>query len=190
VALYQIYAYLHVLGALGWFLSLGIEAVVLTQLGRATSPERAREVLASLRGNRILGPVAALLLLVPGVYLAETAWSAHPPWIGAGYLTFILVFALGAAVTGRRLVRLERELGRPGGTSQRFEAPMSALRVSYYARLGLLLGATFAMVVKPEAAGCMTAVGFGLALGLVASWAANRSARTGVERAIGAHVNG
>jgi hypothetical protein len=188
MALYRIYVYLHVLGAMGWFLAMGIEAAVLFQLARATSLERRREALAGFRGNRLLGPVSALLVLGPGIYMAQTTWTPHPPWVGMGYLTFILAFLLGAAVTGRRMIRLERELGAATDPSRAIAVPLTALRVSLYARIGLLLGATYAMVVKPQAVGGVAAVVIGLAVGLLAALAANRgvsrsSASTGVATA-------
>jgi hypothetical protein len=174
VTFYRIVVYLHVLGVLGWFLGLGVEAAALVQLGRAGSLERKREALSVFRDNRVLGPISALLVLGPGIYMAQTVWSSHPPWVGLGYLTFIVVFALGAALTGRPIIKLERALAAE--PPRDVAAPLGMLRVSLYARLGLLLGVTFAMVVKPEALGCVAGVALGLALGLAAALAANRSA--------------
>jgi hypothetical protein len=170
VALYRIVVYLHVLGAAGWFLSAGLEVASLVLLTRARDLDAARTALAPLRANRVLGPSAALLVLVPGVYMAESVWSARPAWVGLGYLTFIAVFVLGAAVTGRATVRFERRLGEPSMPSP----PLSALRYSLFARLGLLAGVTFAMVVKPDAAACVTSVLLGSVLGVAFAAAANR----------------
>jgi hypothetical protein len=43
-----------------------------------------------------------------------------------------------------------------------------------YARIGLLLGATYAMVVKPQAGGAIAALVIGLTVGLLAALAAGR----------------
>jgi hypothetical protein len=53
--LYRIVVYLHVLGAMGWFLTTGVEAVVLARLARASTGLEQRDALASLRPTRILG---------------------------------------------------------------------------------------------------------------------------------------
>jgi hypothetical protein len=176
MALYRIYVFLHVLGVMGWVLALGVEAAALFELARASDLERQREALALFRRNRILGPLAALLVLGPGIYMAQTAWSPHPAWVGAGYLTFILVFSIGAVVTGRGVLRLERAVRAATETTRAIEARLTGLRISLGARIGLLLGATYAMVVKPQAAAAVAAVVIGLALGLLAALTASRGA--------------
>lgn len=163
MAAYRIVVYLHVIGAMGWFLTMGLEAASLALLARAEGLAATRAALLPLRGNRVLGPITALLVLVPGVYMAETAWTAHPPWVGLGYLTFMLVFLLGAVITGRATVRFERAV-REGKLPP---APLTALRYSLFARLGLLVGVTFAMVVKPDALVCVLSVLFGLLCGVL-----------------------
>jgi hypothetical protein len=173
VMLYRIVVYLHVVGVLGWLFALGVEVIVLAELAKAATSEQQREALGMQRINRVIGPVAALLVLGPGVYMAETVWSAHPSWVNLGYLTFIAVFVLGAAVTGRITVGLERGL-KERAHVQPLAVSLAPLRYSLYARVGLLLGATFAMVVKPQTAGGVSALCAGLAVGLLAAFAANR----------------
>jgi hypothetical protein len=173
--LYRIVVYLHVLGAMGWFLTTGVEAVVLARLARASTAPEQRDALASLRPTRILGPITALLVLVPGIYMASTVWTGHPPWVGLGYLSFIIVFVVGAAITGRRMTRLEKALGAANADLTRaVEVPLTPLRAAFYVRVGVLLAVTFVMVVKPEAAVGFVALTLGIALGLVAAFAKRR----------------
>lgn len=163
MAAYRIVVYLHIMGAMGWFLTMGLEAASLSLLARAQGVDALRAALSPVRANRVLGPITALLVLVPGVYMATSVWSAHPPWVGLGYLTFILVFLLGALITGRATVRFERAL-RDGNLPP---APLAALRYSLFARFGLLAGVTFAMVVKPDALACALSVLLGLFSGVL-----------------------
>lgn len=160
---YRIIVYLHVIGAMGWFLTMGLEAASLSLLARAQGVDALRAALSPVRVNRVVGPITALLLLVPGVYMATSVWSPHPAWVGLGYLSFILVFVLGAAVTGRASVRFERAL-RDG---KEVPVPLAPLRYSLFARLGVLVGVTFAMVVKPDALVSALSVAIGLLVGLL-----------------------
>jgi hypothetical protein len=183
MAFYRIYVYLHILGALSLFAALASEAAGLRQLARATNLERARDALATFQSNRVLGPISALLLLIPGIYLTETVWSSHPAWVASGFVVLVLVFGLGGGVTGRRITRLGRGFAEPGAdTTSAIERVMPALRASYFGRLGLLLGVTFAMVVKPELGGCVAAILCGLSVGLAASVAVTRLPAPGASR--------
>lgn len=81
---YKIVVYFHVLGVLGWFFATGVEAVALSRLGRASGGAAQRDALGVLGLNRVLGPICALLVLGPGIYLAQTVWSGHPAWVEIG----------------------------------------------------------------------------------------------------------
>ncbi|HKP58873.1 MAG TPA: DUF2269 family protein [Polyangiales bacterium] len=165
MALYRIYVYLHVLGAFGAFAALAVEALALGLLCRAADAEQQRQALALLRADRVLGPLSTLVLLGSGLYLAFAVWSPAPPWVAASFAAFLAIVMLGAAVTGRLVAKLERSL--QGAETHRQPLATGALRSSFGARLGLMLGIAFAMVVKPQLVGCLAALGTGLALGLL-----------------------
>jgi hypothetical protein len=170
---YRIFVYLHVLGAFGLFVALGVETALLVALSRARAVEQLGQALTALRVNRLLGPMSALLLLVPGLYMARSVWSSNPPWLVLSFATFLGVMALGAVVTGRRVVAFERALTANAGAP----APTAALRVSFFARLGLLIGVTYLMVVKPELGGCIVALLVGSVVGVLIALSVRRGAR-------------
>jgi hypothetical protein len=172
---YRIFVYLHVLGAFGLFVALGVEAALLVALSRARAVEQLGQALTALRVNRLLGPMSALLLLVPGLYMARSVWSSNPPWLVLSFATFLGVMALGAVVTGRRVVAFERALTANAGAGA--PAPTAALRVSFFARLGLLIGVTYLMVVKPELGGCIVALLVGSVVGVLIALSVRRGAR-------------
>jgi hypothetical protein len=176
--LYRIVVYLHVLGAMGWFLAAGVEGVVLARLARSSTAPEQRDALAPLRLTRVLGPITALLVLGPGIYMAATVWTGHPPWVGLGYLSFLIVFVLGAAITGRHLARLEKALGASADLIRAVDVPLTPLRASFYVRLGVLAAVTFVMVVKPDAAVGLVALALGIVFGLGVAFANRSNART------------
>jgi hypothetical protein len=172
---YKIVVYFHVLGVLGWFFATGVEAVALSRLGRASRGSAQRDALGLLRPNRVLGPISALLVLGPGIYLAQTVWSGHPAWIGVGYLAFLIAFVLGAAVSGRQWVRLERALAASNDAERAQDVSLTALFTSFYVRVGVLLGASFVMVVKPQSIIAGVAISLGILFGLGVALATRRA---------------
>src|SRR6266849_3713056 len=91
MTLYSIALFLHVVGALLLFVLLTIEGVGL------------RVGFASASMNRILGPISAVTILVPGLYMMATAWG-WKGWIVVGLTAYVAIAVLGA-YTGISLMR-------------------------------------------------------------------------------------
>ena len=72
--LYSIALFLHVVGALGLFITLGLEWTSLSRLRGAASVEQVREWLPVLGALRKIGGPSALTLLVSGIYMMATVW--------------------------------------------------------------------------------------------------------------------
>src|SRR5438876_9834179 len=75
MSIYNIVLFVHVIGAIGYFLGMGILLFILLGLRRA---QRVEQVRALIQLNDLSGPVSGisvLLLLAAGLYLAITAWS-------------------------------------------------------------------------------------------------------------------
>src|SRR5919109_318545 len=116
--LYSIALFVHIAGAVLVFVLLTVEG-----FGPQTGA----------RLNRILGPISALAILVPGFYMAaQTGWHA---WTATGLVTYVLI-AIAGAYTGINVMR-----GR---------MTPSAARVSWLARIGMAAGVLFDMTVKPD----------------------------------------
>ena len=140
MTLYSIALFAHIAGAVLIFVLLTVEGVGL------------RSGMAAARLNRVLGPISALLILVPGFYMAaQTGWYA---WTEVGLATYVLIAAVGA-YTGISVMR-----GRMAA---------SAAAVSWLLRIGMAAGVLFDMTVKPDLAASIAAVVVGVALGALAA---------------------
>src|SRR5262249_27332529 len=112
VSTYTIIKFLHVSGAIGYFVAMGTWLFGLAALRRARRVEQVR-ALSDLIGR--LGPlfgISVLLILVTGLYMAVTAWSLQTGWIAVALIGLVLIAPLGtAAIEPRRRVidRLARE---------------------------------------------------------------------------------
>jgi hypothetical protein len=157
MTLYSIALFLHVVGALLVFVTLTVEGIALRQLRRATTIEAAQAAAASLRLNRIVGPLSALGLLVPGLYMTATTWG-WVAWIVVALVAYVAIAVLGA-VNGIRIQALERSQELLAGIRN------PIFLISWLTRVGIALGIVFLMTVKPAAAAAVLAMLLAAAVG-------------------------
>ena len=149
MTLYSIALFFHVVGALLLFVLLTIEGVGL------------RVGFASTSMNRLLGPISAVTILVPGIYMMATTWGWRG-WIVVGLTAYVAIAVLGA-YTGISLLR-----GRMS---------TQTATLSWLARVGLALGVVFDMTVKPNPLVAVICVLAGLAVGAGVGLATRREVK-------------
>jgi hypothetical protein len=140
MSLYSIALFLHIVGALLLFVLLTVEGVSL------------RQGFMAARLNRMLGPVSALTILVPGTYMVVSEWG-WKGWVVVGLAAWVLIAVAGAA-TGIGLL------------SGRLNVRAAAL--SWAARVGMALSVVFIMTVKPDLIPSLIVVVAGAVLGAAA----------------------
>lgn len=175
--MYSISLFLHIVGALGMFIGLGLEQAGLFNLRRATSAAQAREWLSLVDAKRRIEGPSALVIVATGFYMVATSWR-HQAWPGLSFLAMVLMAILGAAVTGRKLSAIRRDVSADRARDAAIRARLNdpALRLSSSLRLALAIGIVFNMSVKP---GPWVALGsLLLALGLGALITVARPAAT------------
>jgi hypothetical protein len=148
---YSIALFAHILGAILVFVLLTIEGLGL------------RFGFDYAQLNRVLGPVSALLILVPGLYMMAAQWG-WAGWIVTGIATYVVIAGVGA-YTGISVMR--------GRMNQRTAV------LSWLVRIGMALGVAFVMTVKPSLVLSVTAVLVGVVLGAAAGvWTRREVAAT------------
>lgn len=179
MSLYSLALFLHVVGALLLFVTLTVEGVALRLLRRAAAAAEIGGAASMLRVNRVVGPVSALGVLVPGLYMTATSWGAAA-WIVVALISWVLIAVLGA-FNGIRILALERSLANEGRPSALAQLRNPFFLVSWLTRVGIALGVIFLMTVKPGELGSVLAVliaaGAGSAVGI--ALAASRVKREG-----------
>ncbi len=146
---YSIALFLHIVGALLLFVLLTVEGYGL-RIGKP-----------SARFNQVVGPVSALLILIPGLYMVASTWG-WKGWIVVGVSGWFLIAAAGAA-TGIALLR-----GR---------LSLSSATLSWATRVGMAVGIVFVMSVKPGSLIAVLAVVVGAVAGGLAGVALPRQVR-------------
>jgi hypothetical protein len=147
---YSIALFVHIVGALLLFVLLTIEGAGL------------RAGFATAQVNRILGPISALAILIPGIYMVATqvGWK---PWVAVSITSWVLI-AAGGAYTGISVMR-----GRMATRTA---------TISWLVRIGMALGVVFDMTVKPDAIVAVIAILAGLVAGTAVGLATPREVRS------------
>jgi hypothetical protein len=179
VSMYSISLFLHIVGALGLFAVLGLEWAGLYNLRRASRAGQVREWVKLLATPRFLGTPSSLLILVTGIHMSATRWGPRG-WIVAGLVGMVVIAALAAAVSGRRIGAVVRGLPAEEGPistllGRQLHDPVLAL--SLWLRTALFLGIVFVMSIEPSTSGVLAAMGVALVVGLAAavpSWSNSR----------------
>lgn len=156
MTLYPTLLFLHVLGGVGIYVALGIEAIALSRLQRAGTREGIALWLRVLRLPRWFATLSMLLALGSGIWMTVTVWG-HRAWISGAFVAILAMAVAGGAVTGRLLRRLGAALALIEGAELpgafRRAAASAALAASLRLRIALGVGVLALMSMKPEAAG-------------------------------------
>lgn len=170
---YAIALFLHIVGALGLFVALGLEWTSLLLLRRATTTGQSRERMRIASGVRGVSGAALATLLVSGFYMTATVWGGVA-WIAVALGAMVLMAALGAALSGVRMAAI----GRAVENGPLAPVPDPLLWVSIQIRVAIALGIVFLMTFKPDLTGSLLAIAVAAVLGLVAALPAVASGRS------------
>jgi hypothetical protein len=181
---YTVVKFLHVTGAIGYFVAMGVWLFGLAAIRRARRVEQVR-VLADLVGR--LGPlfgISIVLILATGLYMALTAWDFQTAgWIGVALVSMVLIAPIaGVTVESRRraIVRLAQEAADgslPPALERQAHDPV--LLTTVWSVTALLLGIVFLMTNKPQLVGALVTMAVALVLGLAFGQLVAHSSRTG-----------
>jgi hypothetical protein len=190
MSLYTIVLFLHIVGAIGYFVGLGTWLFLLAALRRAQRVEQVRTItpLMGLIGPLILFSV--LLLLAAGLYMAITTWGLLTGWIDVALISLLLIVPLGTAINEPRRRAIDRlaQEASDGPLSRSLEQRTHdpVLLIAPRTTIILLLGIVFLMTNKPSLLGSLIVIAVALALGLAWGVLVSRTMRTR-EQAMAVH---
>ncbi len=167
MSVYSVVKFLHIVGAIGFFITLALEWIGLAQMRTARTLDQVREWMDLPRRMRGAGMVSILVLLAAGIYMAVIAWGLAT-WIAVALAAIVLSIALSAALTGPRMAAVEKALAEEQGSmSPSFQSLLHDPRlwVSIQTRVAIGLGIVFLMTVKPGLVGSILVIGIAAVLG-------------------------
>ena len=169
--IYSIALFLHILGTLGFFISLGLEWTGLWQIGRSTTSEMVRAWMRISKSTRGLGLASMLAILASGSYMTAVAWGGRG-WIVVTLGALVVGVVLTLALTGPRMAAIGRAMAAEGKSlslSLHNLANHPILWISIQTRLAIGVGIIFLKVAKPDFAGSLLTIGVAILIGLASA---------------------
>jgi len=182
MSLYPIVLFLHVSGAIGYFVGIGAWLFILVGLRRAQRVEQVRALIKLIALSGPFTGISVLLILATGFYMALTVWSLQTGWIAVALISLVLMAPSGTALIEprrRAIDRLAQEVPDgplPQSLERRTHDPILGTALQTVA--ALLLGIVFLMTTKPTLAGSLIVMAAALALGLASGLLVSRAMRT------------
>jgi hypothetical protein len=176
---YSIALFLHIVGALGFSVVLGLEWIGLSQLRRARLPEEARAILGTVRRADRLGFISMPTTIVTGFYLLLTVWG-WVPWILVVLGALIVEIILFVALAKPRMAAIEQTLvTEKGFISQTFHDLVNhaILWISIQTRVAIILGIILLKIAKPDLGGSLLTIGVAIVLGFASALPRSRRVR-------------
>lgn len=163
--------FLHIVGALGLFVALGLEWTGLWQIRSATATEQVRTWMGVLKSVRKVGFASMLTTVITGIYMMLTDWGGVA-WITVTIGSLVLVIVLSLALTGPRMAAIGQALVMGKGVfSQTYHslANHPLLWISIQTRVAIALGIVFLKTAKPDLGGSLLTIGIAIVLGLASA---------------------
>ncbi len=168
---YSIALFLHIVGAMGFFVALGLEWTGLWQIRSAMTPQQVRGWMGILKSVRKVGFASMLTTVISGIYMMVADWGGEA-WIIVTVGSLVLVIALAQVVTAPRMAAIGRALAvEKGAVSQTFHslANHPLLWISIQTRAAIALGIVFLKIAKPDWGGSLITIGVAIVLGLAST---------------------
>ncbi|HTF27470.1 MAG TPA: hypothetical protein VK625_01430 [Flavitalea sp.] len=163
---YKIALFLHVTGALLLCAAIVIEWLCIINIRKADSIERIKESVFNYSKIGKIADIAAILILVPGIYMMVAVWDDARRGI-FGFFNLILIGVIGGLGTGRKMKEI-RKLVRMENTSLQELGKLAkdnSLWFSIKMRTAIFLGVIFLMTVKPGLTGSIITIAISIILG-------------------------
>jgi hypothetical protein len=167
--LYSIVLFLHIVGALGYFIALGFEWLSLVLLQRTTTVEQIREWFAVTKRMRGIAGVSLLIILVAGGYMTAEVWGGAD-WIEIAFAAMVVQGVIALALTTPRMRAIEKATAGASGVIPSTVTALihhPLLWVSMLSRAGVALGIIFLMSVKTDMTLSLVVVGVSLLAGAI-----------------------
>jgi hypothetical protein len=165
---YSIVLFVHIAGALGFFVALSVEWISVAQLRGATTAEQVRAWMRVATGVRRLGMASMLALLVSGFFMMAIA-QIGGAWLIVAFWSLVVLAVLAVTLSFKRMGAITRAMSTEAGivsASLRQLLRHPLLWIAIHIRVAIALGIVFLMTVKPDVGGSLLTIGGATVLGL------------------------
>jgi hypothetical protein len=168
---YSIALFIHIVGALGFFVALGVEWLSLRHLQSTTTTEQVAMWMRASTGVRRFGMASMITILVTGFSMMAIG-RAGGAWIIVAFWSLVVLSVLAVTLSFRRMAAIGRavtaETG-PVSPTLRHLLCHPLLWIAIQTRVAIALGIVYLMTIKPELWAALLAMGVAIALGLASA---------------------
>ena len=104
---YKITLFLHIIGAFILFAAMVIEWLSLINFRKTTDFGTVKVSVSNYSKSVVIGPIAAILILIPGIYLMTFGWN-NANWIIIAFIGMILLAVTGGVMTGKKMKAIKK----------------------------------------------------------------------------------
>jgi hypothetical protein len=168
---YSIALFLHIVGALGFFVALSLEWTGLRHVRSATLPEQVRAWMGILKSTNKVGFPSMLTTIITGIYMVLKGWG-WVPWILVVLGALVLAIMLSVVFTKPRMAAIGQALAmEKGPVSQTFHDLVNhpILWISIQTRVAIALGIVFLKIARPDLGGALLTIGVAIVLGIASA---------------------
>src|SRR5687767_224953 len=170
--------FIHLLGVASLFVAIGISQVGASRLRRAVTVEEVRTWAGLIETTGRIFPLAIIVILGAGIYMAADTWGFDRPFVIVGIGTVVILLIIGGAYVGRGFSAIDRAFEAEGSHAD--EIPRLVRRPALHAANtglnGMVVGLIWVMVSKPDFAGSISTVaGLGVVGAVLGSLSARRA---------------
>jgi hypothetical protein len=170
MSLYTILLFVHVSGAIGLFIGMGIWLFGITAIGRAVRVEQVRTLANFMLMARLAVPAGAFVVIAAGLAMALIAWGLQTGWIVVALGSLVIIGPIGTCVIDpkvRAIAALAHSL--PDGPLPITLAERThdrVVRLALHTITAMLFGVVFLMTTKPALTSAVGAMLISALLGL------------------------
>jgi hypothetical protein len=171
MSIFSIALFLHIVGALGVSVALGLEWIGLSQIRRSTVPQQIRTILDLIKSTTRFGFISMLTTFITGIYMVLTA-VGWVPWILVVIGALVLAMVVARALTAPRMAAIGHALAmEKGPVSQTFHNLMNdpVLWISVQTRVAIVVAIIFLKIATPDLGGSLLTIGVAIVLGFVSA---------------------
>jgi hypothetical protein len=171
MSIFSIALFLHIVGALGVSVALGLEWIGLSQIRRSTVPQQIRAILGLVKSTTRFGFISMLTTFITGIYMVLTA-VGWVPWILVVIGALMLAMVVARGLTAPRMAAIGRALAtEKGPVSQTFHNLVNdpTLWISVQTRVAIVLAIIFLKIATPDLGRSLLTIGVAIVLGFVSA---------------------
>jgi uncharacterized membrane protein len=142
--LYTVLRFLHLLAAIFW-VGGGFQAWLSSRRGTASTAR----FLQATAGADMLYPIAAVTILVTGIWMVVDSYSFSQAWVIIGIVLFVATGPIGGGIVSRRAAAVTADLESGIETPESVGPRLASLRNVFNLDVAILFLLIVVMVFKP-----------------------------------------